>query len=202
MMHTKEDRRVRRTRKLLGDALVALILEKRYDSITVQDIVDRADVGRSTFYAHYYDKEDLLLSEFKWLLDELGRHIEYRDEGERQILPSLELFRHIQQHHHLYEALVWGRGVDLLFKTGHDHLSSSIEEQIGQIVRDRPEPAVPLSVVSNYVAGALLTLLKWWLDNKMPHSPERMDEIFQQLVMPGVRAAITTASGEPIHSRM
>lgn len=193
MKNPKEDRRVRRTRKLLSDALVALILEKRYDSITVQDIVDRANVGRSTFYAHYYDKEDLLLSEFKWLLDELGRHIEYRDEGGHQILPSLELFRHIQEHHHLYEALVWGRGVDLLFKTGHDHMSRSIEEQIRQILTDEQKPAVPLSVLSNYVAGALLTLLKWWLDNKMPYSPECMDEMFQQLVMPGVRATMGAA---------
>ena len=109
----KEDRRSRRTRKLLGDALVSLILEKSYDSITVRDIVERANVGRSTFYAHYYDKEDLFRSEFDELLSALGIHVELMDEERHQLVPSLELFRHIQEHHQLYKALIWGKG-DLL----------------------------------------------------------------------------------------
>src|SRR5215207_10196482 len=64
MSPSPTDRRVRRTQELLRGALMALIMEKGYDRITVQDILDEADVGRSTFYAHYRDKEDLLLSGF------------------------------------------------------------------------------------------------------------------------------------------
>jgi AcrR family transcriptional regulator len=59
----KPDGRVARTRDRLGDAMIALILEKPFDSITVQDVLDRAGVGRSTFYAHYKDKDDVLISE-------------------------------------------------------------------------------------------------------------------------------------------
>ena len=67
MKEKKEDRRVGRTRRLMHEALMALIVEKGYETVTVQDILDRADVGRSTFYAHYRDKDELLLSSFEHL---------------------------------------------------------------------------------------------------------------------------------------
>ena len=62
MQTQRVDRRVQRTRQLLNRALMELIVEKGYDSVTVQDIIDRANLGRSTFYAHYQDKDDLLFS--------------------------------------------------------------------------------------------------------------------------------------------
>src|SRR5436189_198695 len=58
----KLDRRVQRTRQLLQDALLAMVIEKGYDATTVQDIIDRANVGRATFYAHFPDKQTLLTS--------------------------------------------------------------------------------------------------------------------------------------------
>jgi AcrR family transcriptional regulator len=61
------DRRVQRTRRLLHKAFMSLILEKKYESITVQEILDRADVGRSTFYMHFRDKDELLVSGFQYL---------------------------------------------------------------------------------------------------------------------------------------
>src|SRR3954469_23951916 len=62
VVETQQDRRVRRTRRLLREALLALVLEKGYEAVTVQDVLDRADVGRATFYAHFRDKDDLLIS--------------------------------------------------------------------------------------------------------------------------------------------
>jgi AcrR family transcriptional regulator len=191
------DRRTRRTRQLLRDALIALMLEKRYDKITVQDIIDRADVGRSTFYAHYRDKEDLHQSSFAEMLEALTHHLRESDTGSHRLVPSLELFRHVQQQHHLYKALVPGRGVELLFKTGHDYISRIIERRLAAHLPEQQTPTVPLPVVANYVAGALVTLLKWWLDHQMSYSPERMDEIFQQLVMPGVWATLGIAPPRP-----
>jgi AcrR family transcriptional regulator len=70
--NTKADRRSQRTRQLLSAALIELMLEKRYDDISVQDIIERANVGRSTFYAHYLDKEDLLVGDFTRVLDALS----------------------------------------------------------------------------------------------------------------------------------
>jgi len=118
----KADRRSRRTRRLIAEALIALMLEGRYDHITVQEIIDRADVGRSTFYAHYRDKEDVLTSEAERVLALL--HLDPDDTGGQQLLPSLSLFRHVQEQHHLYHALVRGHGVDLLYETGQRYLSA------------------------------------------------------------------------------
>lgn len=190
MKGTKDDRRSRRTRKLLGDALVSLILEKSYDSITVSEIVKRADVGRSTFYAHFYDKSDLFRSEFEELLIVLGGQDAAGHQTGDRLLPSVELFRHIRDHHHLYKALIWGQGIDFLYKTGQDALSRRIEADLRQRHAKEDDWNVPLPILANYTAGAFFALLKWWLDNNMPYSPERMDELFQQLVVPGVRAAL------------
>src|SRR5437763_7788331 len=97
----RDDRRSRRTRRMLGEALVALLLEKRYDTITVQEIIDRANVGRSTFYAHYLDKDDLLLQELTGLVATMSMHTERR-EGRSRVIPSLELLRHVGEQRRLY----------------------------------------------------------------------------------------------------
>ena len=91
MRNTKTDRRSQRTRQLLSAALFELMLEKRYDGITVQDIIDRANVGRSTFYAHYLDKEDLLVSDFTRVLDALTQQMHQHGQGDQHAPPSLAL---------------------------------------------------------------------------------------------------------------
>ncbi len=184
--HALPDRRAQRTRQALSHALIALIQEKRYDAITVQDICDRANVGRSTFYAHYQDKDDLLASNFQQVMAGLGSQIEWRDD--RFVFAVEPLFRHVQEHHHLYKALARGGGFDVLLRAGQLQWRAQIERHLPIVTpRDRA-PAVSPEVVVTYLAGSLQTLLLWWLDRKMPYSPERMDEIFQQLVMPGVNA--------------
>src|SRR5258708_13229784 len=109
MKRKKTDRRSTRTQRLLGEAFVALLLEKRYDAITVQDILDRADVGRSTFYEHYWDKEDLLTSQAEWLIESLGSQFEAspipHSPDASVWLPSLALFEHIYDHYPLYQPL-------------------------------------------------------------------------------------------------
>ncbi len=192
----KLDRRERRTRQALANALIALMQEKRYDAITVQDILDRADVGRSTFYAHYRDKEDLFVSEFQATLGKLLGQMEDGDEGE--VIPSLQLFRHFREHHHLYQALVRGHGLDPLYRASRSYLTQVIEGRILRLAGAAGrQPAAPLPVLSNYLAGALLNLTQWWFDNEMPYPPERMAEIFQGLVMPGLWAAL---GGQPSHA--
>lgn len=190
MKTQKKDRRSERTRQLLSDALMKLMVEKQYDLITVQDVIDKANVGRSTFYAHYQDKEDLLTSDFERMLAMLDPHVDHSDADTARLLHVEGLFQHVKDHHHLYGALMWGRGIEALFKKGQAYLSKNIEEQIVALAPPQHDLPVPLPVLSNYLAGTLITLLKWWLDNNMPYTPQRMDEIFQQLVMPGVRAVV------------
>jgi AcrR family transcriptional regulator len=178
------DRRTQRTRQTLSHALIALIQEKRYEAITVQDICDRANVGRSTFYAHYQDKDDLLASNFQQMMESLGSQVEWRDN--QFIFPVTALFRHVQEHHHLYKALAWGGGFDVLLRAGQQQWRAHIEAHLTTLLPQGRNPAIPVDVATTYLAGTLQTLLLWWLERKMPYSPERMDEIFQQLVMPGV----------------
>src|ERR1700712_3059528 len=88
----KDDRRTARTKSSLRSALINLILEKRYDEITVQDIIDRANVGRSTFYVHCLDKDDLLISDFTRVLDMVSQHMRQFTPDVQGTLPSLALF--------------------------------------------------------------------------------------------------------------
>jgi AcrR family transcriptional regulator len=187
MAQQRQDRRSQRTQEALMDALIALLAIKHYDEISISDIVDRANVGRSTFYAHYQAKDDLLKSGFERVLDMLIQHISFGETDQGLHLDTAPFFRHAQGHYEIYRTLIWGSGFDVLTKDGHAALSAKFQESFTLLLSGRPEPSIPLAVLSYSMAGSLLILLKWWLDNKMPYSPEYMDEIFQQLVMSSAR---------------
>jgi AcrR family transcriptional regulator len=179
------------------EALIALLAVKNYDAISVNDIIDLADVGRSTFYAHYQDKDDLLRKGFERVLDLLIQHIGFGEGDQELQLDTAPLFHHARGHYELYRVLVWGSGFEVLAKDGHAALSAKLEESLAPFLSGKPEPSVPLTVLCYAMAGTLLFLLKWWLDNRMPCSPEDMDRIFQELVMPGVRGVLrSTQAGD------
>ena len=181
-MSEKNDRRSQRTRHLLGEALVTLIREKDYNTITVSDIIERADVGRSTFYAHYRDKDSLFVGELDRVIEVLSHRIPNQQES--PFFPSLGLFCHVGEEYELYKALLWTPGIDLLVK----HLQKSLSYRIEQGLQNSGrEFDIPLPILANFIAGSFLTLLKWWLENKMVYSPEEMDKIFQSLTMAGMK---------------
>jgi len=184
-MSEKNDRRSQRTRHLLGEALVALIREKDYSTITVSDIINRANVGRSTFYAHYRDKDDLFVGELDRVIELLSHRIPNQEES--PFFPSLGLFSHVGEEYELYKSLLWGSGIDLLIKHLQKSLSNRIEQGLQKSAR---EFDIPLPILASFIAGSFLTLLKWWLENKMIYSPEEMDRIFQSLTMAGTRGLI------------
>ncbi len=196
MKNERVDRRVQRTRQLLNDALMSLIVEKGYEAITVQNIIDRANLGRSTFYAHYRDKEDLLLSGMEELVHSIIWRVEdppAGDEGcgeNNHIISTAPLFRYTETHQRFYQAMVGKQGIDAVIQTTHAHLSGHVQEQLEQLLPEGQNPLVPLPVMANFLAGSLLTLLTWWLDNDVPYPPARMDEMFQRLTMPGIWAGL------------
>jgi AcrR family transcriptional regulator len=192
MVQPKQDRRSQRTQQTLIEALLALLTVKHYDEISVNDIIERANVGRSTFYAHYQDKDDLLKRGFERVLDMLIHHISFSEADEGLRLDTTQLFRHAQGHYELYRTLVWGSGFELLTRDGHAALSAKFQESFTRLCQGMPEPSIPLDILSYSMAGTLLLLLKWWLDHKMPHSPEYMDGVFQQLVMSSARNILIT----------
>jgi AcrR family transcriptional regulator len=184
------DRRSQRTRQQLSAALVALMGEQRYDEITVQAIIDRANVGRSTFYSHYLDKDDLLVSNVSAVLDLLKQQMERHAHDRSPPLSIAPLLQHVQQHAPLYKALVRGRGIDLIHKKGHELLRAAIEHHLQRVVAAERPAAALVPVIADYIAGAIFTLLIWWLEHDMPYPAEQMDGLFQQLVLPGVQQTL------------
>jgi AcrR family transcriptional regulator len=186
-MATTPDRRVRRTRKALLDALLALMIDKGYEAISVQDIIERADVGRSTFYSHYTDKDDLLQDGMAGLRTIVERSEAAPHDGRRMLGFSLNLFRHIHEHQQLARAL--------FARPGRAPVLGHIEAVLAGVVRaELPEPpgtsAVPREALVRYVVGAYLSLLEWWLSTDPPSPPEEIDRTFRALVLPGIRRAV------------
>src|SRR5580704_10701838 len=91
----RPDERIRRTHQRLGSAMVALIQEKPIDDVTVQEVLDRASVGRSTFYLHFRDKNDLLLSQLEEFLEMMSTTLSIRKEKSHRVVPVTEMFAHI-----------------------------------------------------------------------------------------------------------
>ncbi len=191
------DRRVRRTRELLRSAFRSLIHEKGYDRITVQDILDRADVGRSTFYAHYRDKEDLLRSGFEDVHAALAAE---KDAAERQagretpfLQPLLAVFQHVEAYRQF-----WG---PTSRTGGHDLVVRILQEGIDDLVRAHFRSQFPdadpkqLDAPMRFVASACMGLLMWWLDNDIPWSAQEVHATFQRLATQGVKRFVTTTKG-------
>ena len=195
MKEKREDRRIGRTRKLMHEALMALIVEKGYESVTVQDILDRADVGRSTFYAHYRDKDELLLSGFehlRTLFEQQQQSLLAAKQGGNgpEFNMILELFRHTGQHHKLYKAIAGKQSGEMILKYLHRYLYDMLIVPHAALMKNKKNPPVPIEITTHWIVSSLLSLMVWWLDNNMPYSAEKMDELFRRLTMPGIETAL------------
>ena len=188
------DRRIQRTRQLLQDSLVALILEKGYEAITVQDIIDRANVGRSTFYAHFQDKEDLFLSGFENLQNQFEQHL--LGQSPSEISPwtlSLVMFQHAQEYQRVYKALVGERGGHTMLSHLQRYMSAHIGEHLKSHLPVRRKEQIPLEILTLYIYSTLTSLLTWWLDHDMPYPAEQIDDMFRQLTQPTVESILQQA---------
>ena len=178
----KTDRRSRRTFESLLQALLQLMQTRTYDQISVQDIVQQANVGRSTFYAHFQNKDELLMQGFEVMLEHVTLQIKLNEQGELQF-NSAVFFQHAAGHFELYRTLIWGTGLGLLVKDGQERFSRKVEERLTLLLENKQDLPVPLDILSSTLSGSLLVMLKWWLDHKMPYSAEAMDMYFQKMIM-------------------
>ena len=176
-----DDRRVRRTTQALTHALVALAQEKRYDAITIQDLLDRADVGRSTFYSHYRGKDDLLLRAFERLIERLDQAMARDAPEHSRVAPVRELFGHVGEFRSFHRELARAHMLDRLYQAGTHQLSRTIARRLDTLPPGPGGNPVPLPVMAQALAGALFALLRWWVDHDAPYSPERMDEMYHAL---------------------
>lgn len=181
----KIDRRVRRTRDALGDALLALIQEKPFDAITVQEVLDRAAIGRSTFYAHYRDKDDLFLSDLEEFFEMMSTLLLRRAEDSDRVAPVRELFAHVAEMRQLHSALIASGKMRDFQEMGQEYFARAIEQRLGALPSSRPDSPAQRAAMAHAFAGALLSLLSWWLHHGTTPSPEEMDKLFHQMVWSG-----------------
>ena len=187
------DRRVRRTRELLRGAFLSLIAEKGYDRITVQDILDRADVGRSTFYAHYRDKEDLLRGGFEDIRAALAAE---RDTAESEpgagddaelLEPLLAVFTHVEGHRQFWGPLSRKGGADLITRLLRESVDDLVRRHLQSHLQGSAIDPTQLETAVQFVAGACMGLLVWWLDDEdISSSAEEIHATFRRLATPGL----------------
>lgn len=174
---------------MLHQALFSLILEKRYEAISVEDICERANIGRSTFYAHFTSKDDLKRSGLMRLRGELlERHRDASASEQANARPlgfSLPMFEHARDHIHLYRALVGSKGGAIALDTIRQTLGDFVRGEIAT-AGGKDATGVPREFVVQHIVGAYMAVLTWWLDGGAKTSPQRMDEFFQRLMSDGV----------------
>jgi AcrR family transcriptional regulator len=165
------DRRIQRTRKLLLDSLIALILEKNYDNITVQEIIDRANVGRSTFYAHFESKEQLLFSGHDALIQAMTTRKHSNTEGGQADIFT-ELFQHVADNHQLAKAMLGKGGGDLMIGRVNELLVAHFRQQAQKQILDDKK----IRLYAAGFASAIVGFLSNWLEEDMPFPMEYMAE--------------------------
>lgn len=174
----KVDRRIQRTQQLLRDALIELIVEKGYDDVSIQDIADRANVARTTFYLHYRDKEELLLNSMLEIYDDLAANME------KPLLPNgllpdgtpaeIVIFQHVEQNAALYHVLLVKPGFGVFINRAIDYLAVMFEEHIDDCFPAHKIPVQSIKMVVYGEAGRLIGMVCWWLKNGLQPSAKEM----------------------------
>lgn len=180
----RPDRRILRTRDRLGDALIALMHEKQFEDITVQDVLDRAGVGRSTFYVHYSDKDDLFVSDMEDFLDNVASALKRQGVDSKRLFPVREFFAHIRDARELYAAFVKSGKIHEFRALGQGLFARSIEARL-QNAGVRVDSA-SRSAHAHALAGGLFSLLDWWIDKGMKTEPEDVDVLFHRMAWRGL----------------
>jgi AcrR family transcriptional regulator len=198
----KTDRRVQRTRELLQKSLIELINERSYDAITIQDIVDRANVARTTFYVHFTSKDDLFLSCHQSVLNDFQYGLLYPHPLSREELLSPDVppgmtsaFRHLLNERARLAPIFQGKDGPLILRRIRDWNTKEIEGNLRTAFAG-VDSSIPLDVLATYLAGAQLALVQWWLEKHQPHPPENLAQTFHRLQRAAIRDAFRLRDGE------
>ena len=187
---SRTDRRVSRTRRALKESLADLVLEQGYEATTIQDIIDRADVSRSTFYAHFVDKDDLLMA----ILSDLqvpGPDMSAWKADDPAFGWTLELFRHLGSGRRLFKAVASSQSGALARRETTRWLEDLARAELSRLRAPRKLDARNLEAVVRFLVGTFIGFVDWWLrDENEQLSPEAVDHAFRSLVLPGVANAL------------
>ena len=177
----KKDARIRRTQQRLGMALIELIRDKPIDAVTVQEVLDRASVGRSTFYLHFRDKNDLLLSQLEMFLEFMSTMLSAKKEASDRLVPVTEMFDHIGSQKKLYRALADSGRLHDFFELAQGYFARGIEQRLKETDPGANASRVERKVLAVGLAGSLLALFRWWMDAGTRIPPAMMDDLFHRM---------------------
>jgi AcrR family transcriptional regulator len=161
---------------MLARALIALTLEKGYETVTIRDITERADIGYATFFRHYHTKDELLQAVLDVVVTELVDLLHPAEFGTDPQTVGVLLFRYVQGHSEMVRVLL----------DSHALLKQTITSITQDIVSKRtsmPDGPVPLEIAAYHIVTSSIALIRWWLDHQMPYPPEQMDVIYYELIM-------------------
>lgn len=175
------DRRVQKTRMALRDALIELILERGWDETNVQDLCDRANVGRSTFYTHFADKEELLIGGLGDLRKALRQQAPAAA-GAQPLAFARGIIEHAHEQRRLFRALLGKRSGHVVQQRFRALLLGLIKEDLAALVPSGPQ----LDAATHYIAGAFFELLIWWVDSRSPIPTADLEELFHRMTTPVV----------------
>ena len=190
----KEDRRKERTRQLLRDALLELIPEKGYEAITLQDITDRANVARPTFYLHFKDKQDLLFSSIREIYDDLvaRQSDSHKHTSLAESVMSLKQsdasdFQHVADFADFYRMMLSDKGSIAFVLMVLEYLSSIMcSEIVEKMATNGTAGRIPPDFISSFLAGAEIGIANWWLKtNQMRYSPQQIADMMSHLCQLG-----------------
>lgn len=169
---------------------MSLVLKKGHDAVTVSDICKAANVGRSTFYSHFNGKDDIRRAGLEDLRKQLvahQKHAQAHSAGARHkpfsfVQPMLE---HASAHLNMYRVVTGGRGGTAALAQIHKIIADLIRNELALIRRGRADASVPDELVVQYLAGAFVALMTWWLDDGARLPLEQVDEMFRRLTLQG-----------------
>ncbi|MCF6277534.1 MAG: TetR/AcrR family transcriptional regulator [Anaerolineales bacterium] len=189
-----KDRRIRRTQKLLGEALIAVALEKGYKSITIQDVTARADIGYRTFFRHYAGLDDLLVNVAQERLDKLYDMLNLPQADEELDDPiqvfresGRTLFEHIKNNPTIFRVLLLDDSLQFVLAPVMRQACRKTESMLNVL----PQNNISAALAANHIIASAFSLMRWWLENDMPRPPERMGEIFTDLIVKPTWLAMT-----------
>jgi len=197
----KIDRRVRATRDGLGDALIALMHEKPFETIAIQNVLDRAQVSRSTFYSHYSDKNDLFLSDVEDFFEMMSTALIRHNDASNRVAPVQEFFAHVAEMRQLVSSMAASQKIRDVFDLGQGHFARAIDQRLAALPATRNLSPTRRSALAHASAGSLFSLLNWWIHHGGSATPAQMDALYHQTLWSGITPtappAASTSTASP-----
>lgn len=191
MTNKPGDRRIQRTRKLLIGAIMRLVSEKPFEKITIQDILEQADAGRTTFYDHFQSKEDLFLSSHEHMLGAIS-HSFFTQDGALRAEPSVELVSFLQvsqQSRDTYFHLTTGSEGSEILRRLKEHIAEQLLIRLRGSFQEETSK-IPFPVLAQQVASSIVSISNWWMDKRTPYSVEALARMLHQMNYATLRDAL------------